>query len=128
MSGYYAVSQRPTVKRKMVPLVDNRTRHAHDDAADNHSRDVRRRPSNSSTGHEDHNIDNIDPAHIEAIQDLARQAEDSKAGKAVGQTYPWEELDITKRLVQTGLDIGDITDIVSCAVRRVTMKKEGKYR
>lgn len=101
----------------MVPLIDNRTRHAHDYATDNDSRDIRRSPSNRSTGHEDHNIDNIDPAHIEAIQDLARQAEDSKAGETIGQTNPREELDVAKRLVQTGLDIGDITDIVSCAVR-----------
>lgn len=95
-------------------MIDNRTGHAHDDAADNDSRDIRRSPSNSSTSHEDHHIHNVDPAHIEAIQDLARQSKDSKAGQAVGQTDPWEELDVAKRLVQTGLDVGDITDIVSC--------------
>lgn len=74
--------------KEQVPLIDNRTGHTHDNAADNDSRDIRRSPRNSSTGHEDDNIDNIDPAHIEAIQDLARQSENRKAGKTVGQTDP----------------------------------------
>lgn len=53
-----------------IPLVYNSTTDTHDDPSNNDRREIRGCASDSSTSHKDYKASDIDPFHVDAIQDL----------------------------------------------------------